>query len=399
MPRRSTFRITQRSVNALSATEREVFAWDRDLPGFGVRVHVNGRKTYVVQSRGPTGLRRATVGVHGDLDAGGARKRAAGMIDRIKRGEDPEPRPVAPEPTVGELADRYWRMHVEVNCGPNTAALYRGALHNHIVPSLGEKPIGQVRRDDVAGLHHRLRETPRMADTAILVLGKMFSLAEQWGLMPVGRNPCRSVRRYGAKRRERFLTPDEYRRVGQALRESEATGFVWPPAVTAIRLLMLTGCRRNEILTLRWSDVDRTTRELRIREGKTGPRLVPLTPAVKTVLTGVRRRPRNPWVIVGREPGKRLKHLRYYWCRVRKTAGLDDVRIHDLRHSYATRALSLGEGLSVIGRLLGHTQTASTARYTHVMGDAERAAAAKVGDSIASHIAPECPERAFNGEE
>ena len=165
------------------------------------------------------------------------------------------------------------------------------------------------------------------------------------------------------------------------------TADISAPAAAALRLLILTGCRRDEILTLRWDDVDLHARELRLRDSKSGPCMVALTPAVETVLDGIRRIRGNPWVIVGEVPGSRLKTLKTTWRRVKLRAGLKDVRLHDLRHSYATRALALGESLTMIGKLLNHAQMQSTARYAHVMDDAEKAAAARVGDRIAAHVA------------
>ena len=149
---------------------------------------------------------------------------------------------------------------------------------------------------------------------------------------------------------------------------------------------MLTGCRKSEILTLRWDDVDRTTGELRLRDAKAGPRMVPLTSAVGAVLDGIPRIEGNPKVIVGQRRNDRPLNLDHYWQSIRAQAGLDDVRIHDLRHSYASRALALGEGLPVIGKLLGHRQVSTTARYAHLMRDAEKEAATRVGDSIGAHL-------------
>ena len=166
----------------------------------------------------------------------------------------------------------------------------------------------------------------------------MFTLACAWGLAADGTNPCRGVRKYKEKKRERFLTRDEYRRLGQTLAEAEAEaeagieGAVSPYAIAALRLLMLTGCRLNEILTLRWDDIDRTAGEFRLRDGKTGARMVPLTPTAETVLAGIARVPNNPWVIVGKKPGTHLATITADWYRLRAHAGLDDVRIHDLRH-------------------------------------------------------------------
>ena len=389
MPKRSEVRITKRVVDALGVEGRDAVFWDRDLPGFGIRVYPSGRKVYVVQVRGPRGPKRATVGHHGAVVAEEARKNAAEMIDRIKRGEDPAPAPAKPELTVRDLSQRYMEGHVEVRCKASTAELYRSMLDKHVLPALGTMPVTSVKREHVAELHDRLRGTPRMANAVLLLISHMFGLAEAWELRPRGSNPCRSVRRYRQVPRERFLTLEEYRRLGRVLREAESKRTEWPPAIAAIRLLMLTGCRRDEILTLRWDDVDRVAGELRLRDGKTGPRMVPLTPELEAVLAGIPRIRGNPWVIAGHGPGERLKHINHIWHRLRARAKLEDVRLHDLRHSYASRALALGENLTVIGRLLGHSKLGSTARYAHLVRDSERQAAAKIGGSIATHLPPD----------
>ena len=181
----------------------------------------------------------------------------------------------------------------------------------------------------------------------------MFALAENWGMVPPGRRPTRHVRQYRDTSRERFLAPEEYRHLGAVLTRLETSGSMMPSAVAAIRLLMPTGCRSDEILTLTWDDVDRTSRVLQLRDSKTGPRMVPLTRPVLKVLDGIEREDGVPWVLRGAKPGSRLACLSYHWRRIKQETGLHDVRVHDLRHSYASRALALGEGLPAIGRLLG----------------------------------------------
>ena len=390
MPRRSTLTLSGRAVDSLSASEKDAIFWDRELAGFGVRVYPSGRKVYVVQSRAQGAPRRVTLGTHGELTSTQARLRAAQVIDRIKRGEEPNPPPAQAGATVADLAERYLSAHVAVNCNAHTAGIYRGSLENHILPALGMMPLAMVETAHVATLHYRLRETPRAANRALSVLSKMFSLAAAWGLVADGTNPCRGVRKYKEKKRERFLSRDEYRRLGWVLAEAEAEagieGAVSPYAIAALRLLMLTGCRLNEILTLRWDDVDRTAGEFRLRDGKTGARMVPLTPTAETVLAGLARVPANPWVIVGKQPGTHLSTITADWYRLRAHAGLDDVRIHDLRHSYASRALAAGESLSMIGKLLGHADIQSTARYAHLARETERVSAARVGGSIGADI-------------
>ena len=388
MPQRQERTISKRTVDALFVEGKDAIFWDRELQGFGVRVYPSGRKVYVVQSRGPGGSKRATVGRHGDITADQARKDAAAIIDRIKSGL--EPVPATPErdtgPTVADLADRFMRAHVAVNCKPSTAVRYGGILKNGILPALGSMPLGSVERKDVAELHHALRHQPSTANRAVDILTKMYSLAEAWGLHQSGRSPCRSVRKYKERKRQRFLSAEEFQRLGRVLDETEARGTAWLPAIAAIRLLILTGCRRNEILSLRWDDVDRTSGELRLRETKTGGRMVPLTPEVEAVLDAIPRVPGNPWVILGKRQGKHLRNVNDLWYRLRVEADLKDVRLHDLRHSWASRALALGESLPMIGRLLGHTQVQTTARYAHLAQDTEMASASKVAGSIEADI-------------
>ena len=381
MPRRSEFKLTKRAVDALSVKEKDAVYWDRDLAGFGVRVHATGRKVYVVQSRGPGGPVRVTLGRHGSLSCDEARKRAAPVIDRIRRGEEPLSGGAEPALRVADLAVRFMSEYVASRCKPSTAPKYRSVLDNHILPALGPMSVGDVGRAEAAALHHALRATPGTANAAIDVLKRMFALAEAWELVPPGRNPCRRLRRYGTRKRDRFLTREEYRRLGRVLAEAE--GELWPPALGAIRVLLLTGCRRDEVLSLKWDDVDRAAGELRLRDTKTGPRMVPLT---GPVLDALPPRGDGPWVFRAQRGENRISNLYHYWKPLRARAGLGEVRLHDLRHSYASRALALGEGLPVIGALLGHGEVATTARYAHLMRDAERAAAARVGESIGVHV-------------
>ncbi|MDD9992206.1 MAG: tyrosine-type recombinase/integrase [Rhodospirillales bacterium] len=380
--------ISKRTVDALFVDDQDAVFWDRNLQGFGVRVYPSGRKVYVVQTRGPGGSKRVTLGRHGDITADEARKSAAGIIDRIKTGQEPVPAEPEKEtgPTVADLAERFMRAHVAINCKPATAVRYGGLLRNSILPVLGSMPLGAVERRHVADLHHALRDRPSTANRSVDILKKMFSLAAVWGLHPQNRNPCRSVRKYKERKPQRFLSAEEYQRLGRVLDEAEAEGTAWRPAIAALRLLILTGCRRNEILSLRWDDVDRSSAELRLRDAKTGGRMVPLTPTAAAVLDAIPRMPGNPWVIAGKKPGKHLRNVNDLWYRLREQSDLEDVRLHDLRHSWASRALALGESLPMIGRQLGHTQVQTTARYAHLAQDTERVSAARVAGSIEADI-------------
>ena len=389
MPKRADFKISKRTVDRLSVEGRDRAFWDRDLPGFGVRVYPSGQKVYLAQCRARGKIKRVNLGCHGELTPDQARKRATEFIEHLKLDKDPAHTPHVPAVTVADLAKRYMSGHVAQNCSAHTAGIYRGSLENHILPALGTMPIGAVSGGHVSALHYEMRDTPRAANRALMILKKMFSLAVAWDLVPEGTNPCSGVRKYKERRRQRFLSPEEYRLLGRALTDANAAGTVSPFAVAALRLLMLTGCRLNEILTLRWDDVDQTTGEFRLRRGKTGARKVTITPAVERVIAALPRKAGNPWVIAGRKPGKHLQDLYEDWNWLLARVGLRDVRIHDLRHSYASRALAEGESLSMIGRLLGHVDMESTARYAHLARHTEKVAAARVGASIGVDISAE----------
>ena len=389
MPTLRDWKLSNRTVARLSVGNQDTVFWDPELPGFGVRVYPSGVKAYVVQSRERGRSRRITVGRHGALSAEDARRRAARIIARIKMWDEPVPSSstTRAEPTVAELAERYLEEQVAVHCKSRTLELYRAVVYRHLLPALGKTPIADLDREQVSSLHYRLRETPYAANRAIDVLGQIVGMAEDLGLRPPGENPCRSIDKYRQYRHERFLSEREYRRLGRTLDEvDEGGGGASPAAVAAIRLLALTGCRRSEILGLRWEHVDLEMGELRLPDSKTGPRLVPLSRAAIGVLSPLTRIPGNPWVIPGRKAGAPLRNLQYPWEVVRARAGLDDVRIHDLRHSFASRALALGESLSMIGELLGHRRVQSTARYAHLARDSVMASCARVADSIGADI-------------
>ena len=384
--------LTNRAVESLKV-ERDMVYWDRDLPGFGIRVYPGGGKVYIAQAREPDRTtRRVTVGRHDVLNADQARQRAAFIIARIRAGDDPVPLPLAARfnggPTVADLAERYLEEHAAVRLKPETQRRVRVLLHSHILPALGRLPLEAVERSHVVEFHQKLSDRPVTANKAIKVLSHIYRLGAGWGLVPEGFNPCRSVEKYPERSRERFLTDAEFSRLGRVLDEAVDSGAAPLTAVTAIRLLMLTGCRKSEILTLRWSDVDLDAGELRLADSKTGPRAVQLPPTAVELLEALPRRKDSSWVFPGNDRDGRYSGggLDHAWRTVRAAAGLEDVRMHDLRHSFASRALALGETLPVIGKLLGHSDIETTARYAHLARDSIHEAAERIADSIAADV-------------
>ena len=367
--------LTTRSVEALSAGEPTLFR-DRELAGFAVLVEPSGRKTYVMEL---AGARRVALGRHGEVSAERARQGAAALLAA----------PPAGGTTLAAIALRYLRDHVELRCKPATEAQYRMAIERHILPSLGALPVAAIGRAEVAALQHRLADRPAAANQAVAVLARVIDHAADWGL--VAENPARAVPAYRTRRRERFLTDAEFRRLGAALESLEQDGGIGAHAAAAIRLLALTGCRRNEILHLRWDEVDLAAMELRLRDTKTGPRTVPLSPEAAAILARLPRVAHNPYVVPGQKRGAPLSGIFLQWRRVRARAGLDDVRLHDLRHSFASRALALGESLPTIARLLGHARVQTASRYAHLARERVREAAARIAAGIAADMRAGAP--------
>ena len=375
-------KITKRTVDALVGQERERVVWDDDLKGFGVRVHPSGRRVYIVKTRYRGRVIKMTIGPHGAVTPSYARVRAAEIITDARAGKNPVGRN-ADAPTMIALGKRFLKEYVATHCKPSTAEEYRRSVKLFIDPRIGRYRVPDIQRSDIAALHHDMRDTPYQANRTLGVLSKMFNLAELWDIRPDGTNPCRHVKRFREEKRERFLSDVEYQRLGAALKEIEVDGTETASAIAAVRLLMLTGCRLSEIQKLRWQHVDLGAGELRLPDTKTGAKVVYLGDPAIAVLERIDRRDGNPWVIAGRKPESHLTDLQHPWRRIRARADLDDVRIHDLRHSFASGGLLVGEGLPMIGKLLGHTQVQTTARYAHLASDPVKSAANRIASRIA----------------
>ena len=391
MPRAAEKSLSNRIVNALES-EKDTVYWDRRLMGFGVRVYPTGAKVYVAQARGPDGPKRVRIGRHGLLNADEARRRAALIVSRIRAGESPVPESPATGPTVAEVAERFMRDYVAVRLKPSSARKLESVIRVHILPAFGIRRLSSLKRSEVLALHRRLKDTPNQANRTVRTLSRMCALAEDWDLVPTGHNPCHGILKYPDVKRERFLSDTEYERLGRVLEEAENRPGVSAVSLAAIRLLLLTGCRKNEILRLRWEEVDLKAGELRLADSKTGARVIALPEAAVRVLESLPRPADNPWVLPGRRGGGHLSNVNRAWHALRRRAKLNDLRLHDLRHSYASRALALGESLPMIGRLLGHRRIQSTARYAHLAPDAAQASAERIARSVAGDLGLEWAE-------
>ena len=369
-------RLDERRVDRLRTRKSAYDVRDRELKGFGVRVLPSGAKRYFIHSQHQGRRVWKIVGQVGSIDADEARARARTLLAAIReRGneEDAAPSDTAFETVGDEVFHRYAR-----NWKPSTLKVNRGYYRNQILPWFRGRPISDITARDVQRWFASLHETPVAADRSAPVLSVIMRQAEIYGYRPEGTNPCTGIKRYRRQGRERFLSTAEVRRLGEVLARHEADH---PQAVAIIRLLLLTGCRTGEIVTLKWTFYREG--KLFLPDSKTGPRTIWLSSAARAILGGL---PRSAvWVFPSPRTDSCLTAAVVYpvWYRVRAEADLCDVRLHDLRHTFASHAVLQGVPLPVVSRLLGHKRPSMTLRYAHV-GDREtEAAAERIGAAIA----------------
>jgi integrase len=375
-------KITIRSVNALRPGET---LKSTELPGFMVRASERG-KTYslvgrIGRGRGAPQL-RYTIGPHGaPWTPTTAHSEARWASSEAANGRDPRAKHKKPAAElVADLVRQFMEEEVEGKLKPSTAKAYRQLFDGIVLPAIGRRRAADVTRQDIVKVHHARRATPVRANSMLAATTTLFNFAERIGLRPENSNPCRHVDRYPQRQRERFLSANELARLGEAL-----TAYTGPcHYVAAIKLLVFTGARLGEILGLRWEWIDFDRGEARLPDSKTGAKTVHLPPPALAVLVELPRIEGNPHVIVGKKERAALANLQKPWSKIRKQAGLADVRMHDLRHAFASIAAASGMGLPIIGKMLGHRRAATTDRYAHVAADPVKAAAATVAAKIAA---------------
>jgi len=403
-------RISKSTVDGLVCPEGKdrIFLWDDSLAGFGCAAFPTGRKVYVAQYRQHGRSRRVNIGEHGRLTPDEARSQAKVILGAVETGADPieERRAARAVRTFAQVADDFLAQH-GAKTKRRTKEAYEVLLRLHILPAIGSMRVADVRRVDVAQMHSAMKEAPGAANRAVALVSTVWNWAARRDETTFEANPARGIERNREQRMERFLSSDELARIGDALRLAETEGLPYvvdetkakakhaakpenrrvkldPFAVAALRLLLLTGARLREILDAQWSQVDLERGILFLPDSKTGRKPIYLSAAARTVLAGIPRIEGNPHVIAGAKDGASRADLKRPWESVCRAAGLEGVRLHDLRHSFASFGAGASLGLPIIGKLLGHTQAATTARYAHLDADPLRRAADTIGATIAA---------------
>ncbi|UDL87220.1 site-specific integrase [Mesorhizobium sp. PAMC28654] len=400
-------RITKRTVDALQATGKDYVHWDGELTGFGVRVRPSGSKSFVAVYRTGgrnTPLRRVTIGSVGKIEADKARNEAKAIINQAELGQDraAEKAKLRAEMTFAKVCDLYLQEGCETK-KTSTIATDRGRIERHIKPLLGMKRIGEISRTDVEKFMRDVAKGKTAADEKTkrhgraIVEGGKGTATRTVGLLggimtfAVSRqlrvdNPVRGVKRYADKKGETFLSPTELGKVGAALTAIEAEGAN-PSAVAIIRLLAFTGARKSEIAALRWSEVDLERGYLRLGDSKTGAKVIPIGAPACEVLAGVAVIEGSTFVFPAAKGDSHFQGVEKIWRSVRTIAGFPDLRLHDLRHSFASVGLARGDALPVIGAILGHADVKTTSRYAHLADDPVKVAADAISKSVQAAFA------------
>lgn len=362
-------------------------AWDADLKGFCARRQSGPTISYQVKTRVRGRIRWFTIGRHGQpWTPETARRQALKILadPTTTATEQDDARPTAH--LFAEIIEHFFTQHGP-KLKPRSLQEYRSLARLYLIPAFGKVRIDALTRGEISRAHASWHEHPRAANHALAVLSKVLSWAEDQGYRPDHSNPCGKIQRYDEQHRERYLTHEEIARLGSVLDRAEANGIASGSAVAAIRLLLLTGARLSEILTLEWRFIDRERQIAFLPDSKTGRKPLTLNDAAFAVLDTLPRFASNPYVIPGTKSGAHLVNLQKPWRAIRTLAGLDDVRIHDLRHTWASHAIAAGGSLAIIGRQLGHAQPQTTQRYAHLADDPVRQLSQSTGSTLATALA------------
>lgn len=433
-------RITKRAVDALKCPpgRDRVFLWDDDLAGFGVAALPSGKKVYVAQYRQHGRSRRVKIGDHGRLTPDEARSAAKQVLGAVEGGHDPigQRRDGRAARTLAQVAKDFLALHAKAKRKPRTADEYDRILEVHILPALGSRIMADIGRVDLSRLHSNLSGSPGAANRVVALFSAIWNWAAKRDEVAAADNPARQIERYPEKGRERYLTVEELRRLGKALRDAETVGLPWlidesapkakhipkdkrsrvidPYAVAAIRLLMLTGARLREILDARWDYIDWTRGLMFLPDSKTGRKTIYLNDATVAVLRSIPSIDGNLHIIPGEIKKAARADLKRPWAAIANAAGLVEngakpstkgkapkpkggkpasnlrlsVRLHDLRHTFAAMGAGSSLGLPVIGKLLGHSQPTTTQRYAHLDSDPMHRAANLIGTQIVAAMNP-----------
>jgi integrase len=381
---RAPKKFTQDDVDALRPDGTDRIVFDPTLPGFGVRLTAAGKKLFIARARAGGKRHYFNVGDADEVKLSQARRDADQMLRDLRDGRDPmleraarRKAMEAGDTTIKHLAERWMAEVVKPKRKPRTVEDYQPLVDQKIGPKLGHLLVSRIEWDDVNKWHKDMAKTPRRANYAVAALKTLLHFAERVKLRPPNSNPCKGIEFYRERARERYLSEAEIAKAAGAIAKAEKQGKIGPHAAAGLRLALFTGARSGEITAAKWAHFNRAQKIIRLPDSKSNePRTIHLSDAAMDVLAGVPRV--EPFIIAGAKKDEPFKNLGRSWIVARAYADLGDVRLHDLRHSYASLAARKGVSLLMIGKLLGHKVAATTKRYAHI----DRDAAADINEQL-----------------
>ena len=360
-------KLTTKFVTKVQSDNIKVF-WDDQLKGFGLCVRPSGKKTFLLKYRIGRGRRAVTkkhsLGSVPVVSVEAARLKAKNFLFVASQGIDPIKKDQE-SLTIKELCEQYIDRHAVLHKKKSSLVRDENLIKGVIIPVFGKIRVADLNRSHLIKYHHSKKDTPIMANRFLALISTMMNLAEKWEYRPQNTNPCKYVDRYKEKKRQVYLSMDQLERVGQAMRQLKNTESFY--ALSALKMLLVTGCRTSEILNLKWEYVDIANNCIHLPDSKTGARTIHLPPVAFDILNALPSE--EGFVFRSPRENKRLTNLRCLWKKICGITDLKDYRLHDLRHTYASFAVSGGFSLPIIAKMLGHAGIKTTERYAHLHQD------------------------------
>ena len=375
-------KITSRSVARFKGEPgKESCLWDTEVKGFGLRVQPSGRRSYIYKFRTPDGRRRnRKLGDETALTAEAARRAVTVWVTNKALGKPIlNAKPIVQSITLRTLCDLYIEDYAKLHKKPKSIEEDSRYIERDIKPALGHKALSEIGSKDIVRLKSDFADTPVKANRVLALLSKIFNLAEEWEYREPNTNPTRHIRKFKEEPRRRYLKAEELERLENVMIDAEVNQWTSQPVIDAIRVLQMTGARLREVLNMEWAFVDLPNGQVHLPDSKTGQKTIFLSNKAGRYIADIERKPNNPFVFPGQRMGAQLINIQKPWRLIRERAQLNDVRIHDLRHTYASLAVAQNLSLPIVGKLLGHKSSKSTERYAHLYTDVMVAAAKKVG--------------------
>ena len=383
-------KLTKKNVESLEPTGTRYEVRDDELIGFSIRVGATGEKSFYLTYRAGKGraapLKRLRIGTFPSMTVEQTRQIVKQKLAQIAMGGDPaqEVKEGKNAPLFHEVIETFLQEHVDAKLKPATQHLYRTLAQNHLIPAFKKMKMADITYRHVAKLHHDLQNTPYLANRCAAVLSKFFDWCEKTGYRDRGTNPVRGLEKYREEKRLKFMESSELEAIGEGIAKLEKQDAIDPTIAAALKVMLLTGARCSEILTLKWEYFNESKEKALLPNSKTGAKVLPIPPTAWEVISALPRV--NEYCFPGRWGRGHIINVKNTWKRICKAGGISGWRIHDLRHAFASYAANSGKSLPIIGKILGHSQASTTSRYAHLAENPVAQAAAETAEGLAQEL-------------